>query len=243
MAIAFQQAGNSGQQTGSSHSFAFNNTGGTELLVVSVCTVENTAFEQVSSITYNGDALTRHIRRTYGGGNCGWVEIWYRVSPATGSNTLAVTLSGTPDYLWVASATSWSGVDTSTPFDVAGVGAEGTNNTGTVSITTATDNTWLVAGFAEYADETITGAGGSQTDDIISQGGPSGTAIASSHKGPIASAGPASISYALSASTAWVMAIAALRPSGAAVTGQPTGRRFGAFKYINSHKYSSVRYW
>jgi len=67
------------------------------LLVVSVAT--NNTSVGASSITYNGVALTQAVSQL--SNSCG-TQIYYLVAPATGSNTLSYTLSGSTNTLITA---------------------------------------------------------------------------------------------------------------------------------------------
>ena len=101
----------------------------------------------VSAVTYNGVALTKlnsitaAVESSTQDG-----ELWYLIAPATGSHTIAVTLTGSVSHS-ASSAMSYTGVDQSSPIDSSNTGQ---NNSGTatftLSTTVAKSNCWLVGG-------------------------------------------------------------------------------------------------
>jgi len=113
------------------------------LLVVLVATRDNTLADRtISSVTYNGDALT--LARADDNSDIRHSEIWYRIAPATGSNTVLVTAGGTCDAI-SAVAMSFSGVAQSSPIDVSGGVSKGGGATSTsVPLTTTVDNAVII---------------------------------------------------------------------------------------------------
>ena len=104
MAIAFDASSNSGAQTGSSYSFSHTTTGTGRLLFVGVAQTD--ANVNVDSVTYNGVAMTKITTATQL--LLTEATIFYLVAPTSGTNTVAVTLSGAADS--VAGAVSLTGV-------------------------------------------------------------------------------------------------------------------------------------
>lgn len=119
---------------------SFDCSGG-DILFVGV--FGNGAMTAVSA-TYNGVAMTQlfYMNGTDGGSND--QVVFYLVNPASGSNTLSVSRTGGANLSIVAS--SYSGVDTTTPIDA--YSTEGSNSTATThasnSTTVGSSNNWLV---------------------------------------------------------------------------------------------------
>lgn len=179
--ITFDAASNSGYQAASSsYSWSHTCTGSNRILIVSVSTLS--ALATVNTITYNGVSLTR-VRLDSDSVAIG-TEIWRLVAPATGSNTIAVTLSGA--CVSGSSASSYTGVNQTTPID-ANNGNTGTTGAGggssTLTVTSATNNTWAVDAIVT-ADTTITVHSGQTQRNNITGAAGSG---AQSDKGPVAS--------------------------------------------------------
>lgn len=106
----------------------------------------------VSAITYNGVALTQAIASTVEGAMAG--EMWYLPAPATGSHTLAVTVTGATDGIRVSSA-SFTGVLQVSPLGVTNT-AIGITGNPAIGITTATANSVCVSGLSRHANTAIT---------------------------------------------------------------------------------------
>ena len=126
----------------------------------------------VSSITYNSVAMTLIGVKT-DATNVFRTELWGLIAPATGSNTIAVTMSGSA--IWVGSAVSYTNVHQTTPYEgFAGATAlnGGSPADATVNITTVaaqdlvvsavtTNDSSITAGTGTTAKQNATGASGS----------------------------------------------------------------------------------
>jgi hypothetical protein len=132
---------------------AFDCSGG-NLLVV---TISAESIDGVSSVTYNGDSLTQAISTRLAGDST-QVDIYYIVSPDSGSNDLVVTFSGsntpTTSGSSAIGALSLQGIDILDPLDVTNFETGGTANS--TSITTTDVATFVVSGQFTN-DEPITG--------------------------------------------------------------------------------------
>lgn len=149
MAIAFDAATTSANNvwnfgTGS-YSWSHTCTGSNLILFVGVEIFSASALS-VSGITYNGVALTKVDRIVAAlEGNRQDCELWYLVNPATGSNTIAVSLSGTADFT-TAQAASYTGVNQSNPIDTSNTNQNtSASTTFSNTATTTADNCWLVS--------------------------------------------------------------------------------------------------
>lgn len=119
---------------------------------------------QVSGVTYNSVAMTRggHSTRDTGGGCWVYAETWYLLNPATGFNTISVTLdSGADGIFWTAQALV--GVKQSAQPDATATQSAVTSGSPfTTSVTTVAANSWVFDALA-YANITPTGYSAGQT--------------------------------------------------------------------------------
>jgi hypothetical protein len=117
--LAFDAASEAAGGDGSTESWPHTVTtgGANRLIVVGVSTADNNV--AVSSVTYGGQALALVPNSTV----CSLedctirVELWYKVDPLTGPNTVFVTLNSASEH--AAGATSYTGVDQTTPLGTA----------------------------------------------------------------------------------------------------------------------------
>lgn len=152
MAVAFDA---SSVGAGDDPSWSHTCTGSDRLLVVFTGNWVGSDTEEVTAVTYNGVALTRHSVHAW---NTGYISMWYLIGPATGAHTIAVTTTASNQVSCVAS--SWTGVDQSTPLGTP-VANTGASATPTNAVTVQTGN-YALDGVAALADNLTAGAG--QTD-------------------------------------------------------------------------------
>lgn len=141
-AIAHDADSNSGAQT-TSTSYSWNHTvtGSNTALAVGVdirgtsCTVSGITYNSVALSLVTGATATNGTRRS---------ESWFLVAPTTGTNSIAVTLTGCTPSASAGVAVSFTGV-AQTSSTEAGNGATGSASTGPaqVTITSVTDNTFM----------------------------------------------------------------------------------------------------
>lgn len=193
------------QAASSSYSWNHTCTGSNRYLVVGVSMLS--LAQTVTALTYNGVAMT-FLGAQNSVSGAARVEMWGLIAPSTGSNTIAVTLSGS--IASEANATSFTGVDQTTPTEgfnsaqATNVGAADATVNVTVSTTqafvidqVATDDTAITVGAKQISRNNVTGAGGSG---------------ASSTEGPSA---PATVTMSwtnVAALATWSIAAVALRP-------------------------------
>ena len=207
--IAFDAASNSGYQAAaSSYSWSHTCTGANRYLTVDISMLS--LAQTVSSITYNSVALTLiGVKNSISG--AARVEQWGLVAPATGSNTIAVTLSGS--IASAGTAVSYTGVHQTYPTE--GFNSAQATNVGaadaSVAITPIADNCWVHAAVA--SDDTSITANQTSRNNVTGGGG-SG---ADEDTGPISPAAVTTMSYTnIGALATWVIAGYALRPIAAA---------------------------
>lgn len=152
MAIAFDAATGS-STTGTSLTYSHTCSGSNRALIVHYVT--DTSNDLVTGVTYNGVAMS-FIGRVQSPSSR-WTGIYYLAAPATGANNVVISASGSA-YLEASSA-SYTGVkQTGNPeANASNTGASVTSLSGTV--TTITDNAWLVMGGHAAAGSQAAGTG------------------------------------------------------------------------------------
>lgn len=204
--IAFDAASNSGYQAAqSTYSWSHTCTGAGRYLSVDI---EMLSLAQtVTGITYNNVPMTLiGVKNSVSG--AARVECWGLVAPSTGSNTIAVTLSGS--IASAGTATSYTVVNQTFPVEAFN-SAQATNvgaADATVNITTVTDNCWVHAACA--TDDASITAGNTSRNNVTGAGGSGANEDNNAAKTP---AGSVTMSYTgVGALATWVIAGYALRP-------------------------------
>jgi hypothetical protein len=139
----------SGSATNPTYNFNHTVSGSQRLLIVQV-TYSMNAAGSVSSVSYNGTALTFLAKKQQfnnGALSEACVEVWYLIAPATGTNQVSVVMSGT--FFSVKNAAiSWTNTDQSSPIDGGTAQFQtGSHTTYTASMTTANANEVVVTAF------------------------------------------------------------------------------------------------
>ncbi len=131
MAITFGTPDSNGGAT----TFAATCAVGSNLLLVGIVSNHASIRRTVSSVTYNGVAMTRVDAQIWG--SFGNTELWYLLNPTADgvSHNVVITMSGTGANV-MACAIDVSGVDGTTPLGTA-VKASGTGTTVTVTASSA----------------------------------------------------------------------------------------------------------
>ena len=188
------------------HNITFNNAAG-GLLVVGFACLRNVAGDSVSGITYNGVSLTKIAHRN-GTANNRTANMWYLLNPATGSNTLAITLAASERV--AGAVVSYTGHDTTTPIDVSNTDvSSGTSIV--MNVTTVTDNAVLLGVNNENRGVSTLGT---NTTSVFNS---AGNAQVLRSTNPISPAGATTLSYtALSSDPGAPYVIAAIRPAAGA---------------------------
>ena len=195
-------------QTAAVGSWSHTSTGSNLVLVCGVTYWHNDATLTVNGITYNGVALTKIRTDTHSGDNTKESDLWYLIGPATGSNTVEVTMNKTAGNDWGAAVVSLTGVDQASPLD-ADNGASGDSTTISVSVTTVADNSWVVDNIFDRQSDATT----NQTLRAGPLDGSMREAMASF--GPKTPAGAVTMSWTKSTGE-WVISAASFKPAGAA---------------------------
>jgi hypothetical protein len=205
--ISFDAASNSGYQSPSS-SYSWNHTcTGTNLFLAVDVEVLSVPGTTVSSITYNGVNLTLIGTKSSVSG-AAHVECWGLVAPATGTHSIAVTLSAS--VASAGTASSYQSVNQTSPTEAFN-GNQATNvgaADATVTITSASNNCWIHACVA--TDATAITANQTTRNNVT---GTLGSGANEDTAGPLTPAGAQVMSYTgIGALKTWVIAGYAIRP-------------------------------
>lgn len=209
--IAFDAASNSGEQLAqSSYSWNHTCTGANRYLKVAIGMLS--LAQTVSGITYNGVALTFLGAQSSVSG-AARIELWGLAAPTTGTNSIAVTLTGAVNSGGVAS--SYTGVHQTSSTE--GFNSAQATNVGaadaTVDVTTVANNDWVVDGVVTDDTAITVGAGQTSRNNISGTVG----SVADSDEGPKTPAGAVTMSWTnIGAAATWAIAGIALRPIAAA---------------------------
>ncbi len=180
--IALDSSSTSGaNQVGQTAVWTHTVASGGVLFVVVNARNSTDANRPVSSITYDGAALTKAVsiqNNTYDLGS----EIWYITNPTTGSaRNIIVTLSGASGNYWAAAASSFTGVDTTNPI---GVGSSASANASSIStsITPSGTDSWIIDSIYSKSNGAITATQTEQSNQTVNS---SGDQVGHSTAGPV----------------------------------------------------------
>lgn len=211
MAIAFDAASNSTYQTAqSSYSWSHTCTGTNGYLFVSIAML-SVLGTNVSSITYNGVKLIQIIDSATQFTGAIRTEIWGLANPATGTNTIAITLTAGLDSVGMAS--SFTGVNQalSTEGEIASGATNGLSPAdATLNVQTIGDNDWIIDSVAT-SDTSITVQAGETSRNNVSGTLGSG---AMGTRGPITPPASQAMGWTnVGAAQSWAIAAVAIRPT------------------------------
>jgi hypothetical protein len=122
-----------------SNTVSFTTSGSDRYLVVQVLSSPG---DTVTGVTYNGVAMSQIMTSTFGAQAN---EFWGLANPASGTNDVVVSFSGSPSTV-VVDVISYTGAQQTTPIEATGNNS-GSGTSASVSVTTLTDNAWLVGYF------------------------------------------------------------------------------------------------
>ena len=207
MALAKDATSSSHAQGASSLSWSHTCTGSNLLLMVHSGT--NGTPVSTSGVTYNSVALTS---RWSDSRNWTAASGWSLVAPATGANTVAITLSAAEDAVF-GQAISYTDAHQTTPHGTAQI-ANGFDTAPTVpTVSSATGE--IVLGFIMSSDSSIT-SGASQTAEISDLNYASDSAQTDSE------AGAASVDITwTTGGVPWTVGAIPIKPAAAGATGNP----------------------
>jgi len=152
-AIAFDSESSSGSQTSSSATWSHTVSGSDTILFVSGMV---RPAGTVSSITYNGDAMTL-VNATDNYLNSDVVYLYYLVNPDAGTHNIVATLSGS--YLNVWESASYTGVLQTAPVtSYSSDRGDGSSNNFTITASTTVANSWVITNHRSFDGVCTAGA-------------------------------------------------------------------------------------
>ncbi len=175
LAIAVDATTTATVATGAADQTVSHTTAGSDRLMLVGISFGKTNGDSVSSVTYDGVALT-HVGSQDDVSSESRVEIWRLVAPATGTADVVVTFSGTGHEDATIGVMTFTGVDQSTPLGVF-AGAQGDSTSPSVTVASATNE--LVFGVAAYNNSNngdfVPGAGQTERWDLFGGGSANGS--------------------------------------------------------------------
>lgn len=190
-------------------------TSGTNRLLAVGMAIRSNASQTVSSADYANVPLT--FIRADTNGQSVRSELWYLVTPASGTNTVRVNL--TTSAKAACGAISLTGVHQSSPLEASN-GATGSSTTPSVTVTTVADDAWVIdaVAFRSAGNGQPTGTpGAGQTErwSGYTEGGGTGPNIRGkgSTEGPQTPPGGVVMDWSLSASVDWAISAASFQPT------------------------------
>lgn len=139
MAIAFDAA-SQGTSSGTSTTYAHNCSGSDRILFQQAY---STTGDDVTGITYNGVSMTQ-IAKISKDGSSEKLYLYYLIAPATGSNNVVITRSGSGGFLHGATASFTGALQSGVPDSSASAAQTVAATSQSISTTTVLDNCWLV---------------------------------------------------------------------------------------------------
>ncbi|HAK60950.1 MAG TPA: hypothetical protein DCO77_11295 [Nitrospiraceae bacterium] len=184
---------------------------GTERYLIVGISLRNNAGQTATNVTYAGTPLVP-LGAVNNGANVR-VELWGLVNPATGNNPVRVTLSAAARI--IGGSLSFTGVDQGASIDAGPMFAVGNSNAPAVTVTTVTDNAWVIDTLAARMNVNApAGPGQTRRWHRRTQGGGGGAHIrgAGSTEGPATPPGNVPMTWNLSAVRPWALGAVAIRP-------------------------------
>lgn len=158
MAIAFDTYTSSGG-SGSTSSFSFSHTcsGSDRILFVTYSAADTGNANPSTTVTYNGVSMTSLVNyRPGGASNPVRIRVFYLLNPASGSNTVSVTLGSGWTFFSNCAAASYTGVDQTTGVEASQTVETSGSATATISVTTLTNNAVVAAFLGNRQGRTLT---------------------------------------------------------------------------------------
>lgn len=172
----------------------------------------------MSSVTWNGVALTKKRATEITGAGGQRVELWYLINPASGAHTLSWATGGGSPFVDLG-VTFFSGVDQTTPIEADNESTHSGVTSESVSLTTLTDNAYIID-VCECASGPQS-PGASQTRNWDQ----SGSTSSGSTRGSLTPTGSYSTSYTTAGSDNFVMIGAVIKPQGVVATTTVVSKR------------------
>ena len=193
---------NTGQNSGTvSHT---TSAGNDRLMIVGV-SINNDDFETVTSVTYDGVALT--LVGTEAQSDDARIEIWRLIAQPTGTANVVVNFSAGLDESAVFGVMTFTGVDQTTPL---GTFVSNDGDSGTASVTASSTAGELVLDVvaAENADALTAGSGQTDRWNLSGNSSPNVFGAGSTEPG----AGSVTMSWSLQDSDDWAIGAVPIKP-------------------------------
>ena len=203
--IAFDNASTGMSLPGSSltYSHEVSATGTNRILFVNV----EDSGAAVNSVTYASSSLTL-IGSDYDSYSNESDYLYYMVAPATGTHNVVITLSAS-NYFH-SSAVSYTGASqTDVPEAYATAHGTASGSTYSQSLTTLSDNSWVVMGARDCGGGTVSGVGAGTTQRAVD--GENAEELVDSG-GPVSPAGSKTLNVTGTGTDRWASVIAAFKP-------------------------------
>jgi subtilisin-like proprotein convertase family protein len=149
--VAVDAVHNSAAPIGATQLIISHTTSGSNRLMLVGVSINNDNFETVSTLTYNGVALTFEgaINNSRSGGDDARVEIWSLKNPPTGTYNVVITFSAALSLPAVAGVMTFTGVNQSTPLGTF-ASAENDGTAAAVTVSSGTGETVFGVVCTEY---------------------------------------------------------------------------------------------
>jgi uncharacterized repeat protein (TIGR01451 family) len=190
-------------------------TTGNRLLIVSVeLNIANSPTSQITAVSYNGTALTQ-LGAHNDAGNTRRVEMWYLLSPVSGTNNVSLTVNvptGGATVGGVAAATTFTGVDQTVPLGTL-VSSDGANGAFSQLDVPSVVNGMVLDALSTGGDQTIAVTSPQVTQWNLNSGGTlaQGAAAGSGTTRPGAPSLPFSETF--SGTSNWSLGAVSINPS------------------------------
>jgi hypothetical protein len=206
-AIAFDNASNPGFSGSNPNTMSFTTGSGSNRIMV--CGFESNGGDDITAFTYNSVALTQINKQADSSG--GMSFIYYLLNPASGSNTVSVTRSGSGNSN-LACVTYTGAAQSGQPDANAASGP----NSHSVSVTTANDNDWIVVFGASRSDSNLTPSTG-----ILNNYTGAGQFSFLGDTGAISPAAATTVAYSAGCGANCTINAASISPAGGAAAAAP----------------------
>lgn len=161
----------------------------------------------VSAVARDGQSFTKLKELDLGSGNAKY-QIWQLIDPNVGTADITATYSGT---YWMDVSiypVSFNGVHQTTPSDVTADASPTGTTSGSISLTTLVDNSWMIS-LAYAGSGTTTTLGAGQT----TLGRTQATFAQASYSGPLTPTGSKTHTYNTVPSVNWQLVAASVQPT------------------------------
>lgn len=213
--LTFDAATSAGDNTNASSASFSHVAGANAKILVALPVIEENgtpANRDITNVTWNGAAITS-LREDDNGTNSVRSEVWYILSPATGTLTAVFTAAGIVDELSGGIVTLND--DVGEPTIDAHNGETGAAANPDVSVTTVADNAWICAVLITLegnpANVAVTSPGVERWETDVG-----GNVVSGQTSGPVSPAGATAVGWTISTSDGYAISAVSVAPAVAA---------------------------